>query len=1104
MKKTTTKIVMALLCPYRSWIIHYKTKGFLLILFLLSLNSSVFAQSKIKIMLTGTVYSAEDNKPLPGATIHNRLSGVNIATDINGKFQFATTDTSGVLDISFIGYRTGQLFFNSKNQGPFKVLLNIDASILKEVIVSTGYQTLPKERATGSFVQLDSAIINRRVSSDIVSRLEGVVPGLLFNRNTSNSANGTTDINIRGHSTLFSNDQPLIVIDGFPYDGNLNNINPNDIESITVLKDAAAASIWGVRSGNGVIVLTTKKGKQNQKLVTELNANVTIGKKPDLFYNPNFLNANNYINIEQLLFKQGYYNSLINDPTQAISPVVQLLADQQSGKISADEANSQINALRNQDVRKDLSNNFYSTSVLQQYALNFRGGSDKSDYFFSVGDDHNLSALDGNSNNRLTINGNYNFYPVKNLQITAGINFIKFDGKNNSPVGNINSGGFFAGYIYPYAQLVDAQGNSLPIVKDYKSEFINSAPQKGFLNWQYRPLDELNNADNTSNSLDNRINLGINYKIIPGLTAAVKYQYEKASVLENNYYSTATYYARNLINEYSQQNANGSFLYPVPNDGILQQSNAFLNSHHFRGQLNYNTTIKQKHELNAILGGEISSTGNSGSSNTAYGYDKNTESNYTQINFADYYSLNPSGVGSSQIPNNQSFFKTTDHYISYFGNASYTYDRRYTFSLSGRIDKSNLFGVATNQKSVPLYSTGLSWDLGKEKFYHVDWLPYLKLRATYGYNANVNKSATAVTTLLQQSNSYYSGIPYDVVANPGNPELRWEKVRMTNLGIDYGFKNNIVTGSLEFYFKKATDLFGSSPLPPSTGNPLFFGNTASTSGKGFDIVINTHNLYRPDFKWTSNILISHVLDRVTGYNEQSNVITYLTAGSGNAGVITPLSGAPIFAIYSFRSGPLTHDKGDPQGYLNGQLSTDYSSIVANTKVQELYYNGPSRPTTFGSFRNTFTYKNWSLSANIIFKLNYYFRKSSTAISYSGIIYGGVNKDYTNRWQKPGDELLTTVPSIQLPPSDNNRDYFYQYSQALVDKGDHIRFQDLKVSYDLNKSQKPKLPFSHLQIYGYVNNIGILWRANHDHLDPDLYSGATPLPLTISLGINSTF
>ena len=272
MKKTTIKIVVALLCPNRSWINHHRTKGFLLIFFLLSLNSSVFAQAKIKNILTGTVFSADDNKPLPGATIHNRLSGVNIATDINGNFQLVTTDTSGVLDISFIGYRTGQFFFSSKSRGPFKVLLNLDASILKEVIVSTGYQNLPKERATGSFVQLDSALINRRVSTDIVSRLEGVVPGLLFNRNTSNSANGTTDINIRGHSTLFSNDQPLIVVDGFPYDGDFNNINPNDIESITVLKDAAAASIWGVRSGNGVIVLTTKKGKQNQKLVTELNA----------------------------------------------------------------------------------------------------------------------------------------------------------------------------------------------------------------------------------------------------------------------------------------------------------------------------------------------------------------------------------------------------------------------------------------------------------------------------------------------------------------------------------------------------------------------------------------------------------------------------------------------------------------------------------------------------------------------------------------------------------------------------------------------------------------------------------------------------------------
>jgi hypothetical protein len=217
-----------------------------------------------------------------------------------------------------------------------------------------------------------------------------------------------------------------------------------------------------------------------------------------------------------------------------------------------------------------------------------------------------------------------------------------------------------------------------------------------------------------------------------------------------------------------------------------------------------------------------------------------------------------------------------------------------------------------------------------------------------------------------------------------------------------------------------------------------------------------------------------------------------------------MKGQPIFGLYSFRSGPLTHDAGDPQGYLNGKLSKDYASIIAGTTASDLYYNGPSRPTTFGSWRNNWSYKQWALSLNIIFKLNYYFRRPTTSVSYAGILYGGANADYARRWQKPGDENITSVPSVQFPPADDNRDYFYRYSQSLADNGDHIRLQDIRLSYDFKRGAGSRMTFDHLQVFAYLNNVGILWRANHDHLDPDLYSGALPLPLTLSLGLNTSF
>ena len=278
--------------------------------------------------------SNDAGEALTGATVRTN-SGQTVLTDKDGKFLLQDVQLNTIIQISFIGYQTKEVWIESYAKDIVIKLEPEDAKLKEVTIVSNGYQRLPKERATGSFVLLDSAIINRRVSTDVLSRLEGMVPGLLFNRNTINSTNGTLDLNIRGHSTLFANDQPLVILDNFPYDGNINNINPNDIESITILKDAAAASIWGVRSGNGVIVLTTKKGMPNQPLLVDINANLTFGARPNVFYSPDFLNANDFINYEQTLFNKGYYNNSINNSSYPpLSPVVQILTNQRAGVIT--------------------------------------------------------------------------------------------------------------------------------------------------------------------------------------------------------------------------------------------------------------------------------------------------------------------------------------------------------------------------------------------------------------------------------------------------------------------------------------------------------------------------------------------------------------------------------------------------------------------------------------------------------------------------------------------------------------------------------------------------------------------------------------------------
>jgi len=1038
--------------------------------------------------LKGKITDAE-GKPIPGAGVMIKGSNDGTTADSEGYFSL-NVKGNDVIVVRALGYQQRETTIKGKS---IHILLNIDIQKLNTYnAISSGYQRVPRERATGSFAFVNNELFNKRVGADVLSRLEGNVPGLIFNKNTINSETGGIDINIQGHSTLFSNDQPLVVVDNFAYDGDIKNINPNDVESITILRDAAAASIWGVRSGNGVIVITTKKGRQGQKLTAELNTNLTISEKPNLFYNPNFLNSSDYISIEQQLFDKGYYDDYQWDFTKNLSPAVQIMVDAKTGKISQQDAAVALNNLGKQDIRNDLKRYLYQTSIAQQYALSIRGGGANTDYTLSLGYDRARQSIVGNKDQRITLNSIYNFYPTTKLRFTVGVNIVQL---NNTLNGN-------AGSTVPsisYLRLKDSNGKDIPISTDYSIRYKDSITNMGFLNWQYYPLQEIANADNKYRSTDNRVNLAASYNILNGLSAELSYQYQQANNEAKNYYSEATYYARNLINLYTSISPDGSLIHPIPVGGILITNNTSLASHQARAQLNYNKSFSGIHSITSIAGVEIRSYIAESSSNSAYGYDKKTRNSNPFIDYTNSYPTQP--FGSARIPNNLSFGKGTNNYLSYYGNISYQLKNTYDISLSGRIDHSNIFGVRTNQKAVPLYSAGLGYTISNADFYHISWMQYARLRATFGYNGNVNNSATAVTTTRQQNQSPIFGQTYAIVQNPGNTQLRWEKIQKINFGYEFIILNSRISGTIDYYLKKGIDLFGYSQLAPSTGQSAYFGNNANTRGHGFDIVLNTKNIQSRNFLWSNTLIVSHAIDKVTKYSiRPDNAITFLASGAGNAGQIIPIEGAPVFGIYSFKSAGLSHETGDPQGYVNGKESTDYAQILTNTNVDSLQYIGPSRPTFFGSLRNSFTFKGMTLSFNTTFKFNYYFRKISMSNATQ------FNADYTNRWQKPGDEMTTYVPFVQFAPINNDRSTFYTYSSPLVEKADHIRIQDISLSYDIRREHLGRLPFAHLQFYGYVNNIGIIWRANNRKIDPDVYGGGLqiPTPRSYALGLKAAF
>ncbi|WP_170123239.1 SusC/RagA family TonB-linked outer membrane protein [Pedobacter nutrimenti] len=1026
--------------------------------------------------------SDDNGKWLKGASVIVKGTNKSTVTDDYGYFVLHNVEEKSTLLISYVGFEIKEIPA-VENIGAVK--LSLSTGRLEEVqIVSTGYQNIPKERATGSFVLVDSALLNRRVSTNILDRLDGVTSGLIFNKSLNKSSN-YTDISIRGRSTLFANASPLIVVDNFPYEGDINNINPNDVENITVLKDAAAASIWGVRAGNGVIVITTKKGTRDNKLHIAFNTSTNISERPNLHYQPQ-MSSSEYIDLEQYLFKKGFYDDNINNGYSVISPALAIMLKKRNGSISNLDSASQINSLKKLDVRNDQEKYIYRPALNLQYALSLDGGTKNNIYFISVGYNRDLQSIRSNSYSRFTFNASNTFFFLNDkLQLSTSLVLSASNTKSNSAT--------FTSPYTPYDQLADDNGNHLAVVRDggLRKQYTDTAGKGKLLDWNYRPLDE-NYSNQDSKLTDYKFNTGLKYTFFSGFSINFNYQYQKGITNYDMMYGSDSFFTRNIINSFTQLNQTTlTVKRPIPLGGIDYNLNSDYYSNYGRIQVTFNKQLGNKHNLNAIGGVEIKDYRSQSKSNTQYGYNTSDATHLPVdylTNFPIYY-----GGGTSRIGEGSSASFSTDRFRSYFFNAAYTYNNKYTLSASARRDESNLFGVKTNQKGVPLWSLGLMWNISDEQFYHVNQLPKLRIRATYGYNGNLDKSTSAYLTARNPGIINRWNLPYTEIVNPPNPSLRWEKVKNINLGIDFSTTKNLISGSLDYYVKQGIDLIGNSPIAPQVGIVQFKGNSADTRTSGIDLSLNKNVVGTGTIKWQSNFLFSYNRETITNYKvKQSSNFNIVTSN-----YVNPLEGYPYYAIFSFKFLRLDNS-GKPVGILNDKETTDYTSIINSTNPSELIYSGSATPLVYGSYRNTFYYSRFELSFNISYKLNYYFRRNNV---FSGSNFSPQVSEFDKRWVLAGDELKTNIPALNYPIN-SSQDSFFQYSDVLVEKADNIRLQDIRLGCNLNNRKLGKV-FKNLQVYVYLNNIGVIWKATKLNLDPDYVSSSFVDPRSYSIGLSAS-
>ena len=1040
----------------------------------------------------GTVVDHLDGSPLAGATITIKADvSRQVRSREDGYFSIFAAQGDSIV-ISCRGYKT-RIASVRVNTEKLQIALERESLYIEDVeVVSTGYQNIPRERAAGSFDVIDNKTFNRSVTPDVISRLENLSPGLLFNRG---DAADTDPILIRGRSTITADATPLIVLDNFPYDGDINNINPNDIENVSILKDAAAASIWGARAANGVIVINTKKGMTAKPSIA-LNHNVSLRPRPDL-YNVSWISAKDRVEWEQFLFEKGHYTAAqqgntFNGRLTAIPEVIELLIE------NPVDLEFRLDQLKRNDVRGDLNKYFYRRSLQQQHSVQISGNQDRLNYAFSSGYDRDRTQLVGETTERLTLRTSTHYMINEKFQVGTSISFVQ----NNLQKGN--NAGIASDYqatgkgISPYARFADEDGSPLPYYGNYRRGFINNVGNGYLMDWTYRPLAEIYRTSVKNGTRDLLINFSTAYKILHGVGLSLRYQYQNQTQDNRQHAHPDSYSARNTVNRFTQiDHDSGILSYPVPKGGMLWLDNMDMQGHQGRFQLDVNRSWNEMNEINGVAGYEIRSKVSRGYSTSYYGYNEDYEAINNRIDYVTRYPVNnTTGTAQVALPNN-SVSRLTDNFLSVYANASYSYRQRYTITGSLRKDEANLFGVKSNMRGTPLWSVGGAWQLHNESFYNWSAVEKLRLRGTYGVNGNISRAASTYTIGRLYNQGETHSMPSISITTPPNERLRWERVKTFNIALEFATRGNRINATVEYYRKRAIDLLAQTPADPTFGFTSVFANTASMDGIGWDAHVKSVNV-KGRLLWETDLIYSFSKSKVIDYLMPLSDVgrTYVASLSG----INPIVGMPLYTAYSFEWGGLNPEDGAPRGYVDGKLSTDYNTIYNTTKLSDLVYHGPAQPVHFGALRNSFSLWGFQLSLNISYKFGHYFRTNS--VSNAGLVSGwSGHGDFSKRWRQPGDEVHTNVPAM-IYPANANRDNLYRFASIHIHKADVIRLEDINLSYNISGKQIG-LPVQQLRLYLYASNLATLWYSNKADVDP-YFNNIPKQARSMSLGLSVNF
>ena len=1048
-------------------------------------EKSVFDEKPNFVTVIGKVTDKE-KMPIPGVTVQVKGVTLGTVTDVDGKYKLEVPNLKEfTLLFSFVGMKSHEIKY--VGQDTIDVMMEEEVTEMDEVVV-TGYQKIDKRHNTSAIQTLKMDDIRVPGVTTVDQLLESRVPGMIFMQN-SGQVGATPKIRVRGTSTVLGNQEPVWVLDGIilrdPVNvspslansldfvnlvGNaISGINPEDIERIDILKDASATALYGAKAANGVIVITTKKGKVGSPSVSySLTGKFTARPRytDKAIY---LMNSKERIDFSREIMRKGLSFPTITNWVGYEG----VMHDYYNGELNAQQMLDEIARL--ETVNTDWLGEVMQDVLSHNHTLSVSGGTENIRYYASLGYSDENGVIRKENNKRYTasmnLNGQFDKFSFS-FGLVANKNERSY---TNSSIDVLN-------YAYYTSRAIPVRNEDGSLFY-YEKLGGPGATKTGLA---FNVLNEMNNCRDEYNTSGITLTTDLSYRLNESLKGQFIFSYSISNSLQESFLHESSWYAVNLRGtNYGEEIPLDLQTYSMlPYGGEYRESMTRGENYTARVQIDFNKFLdkRNKHLINAALGFEANSSTYNGKSQTHRGYIPERGKMFISVDptvytgYADWVMTDESarGVMTDDISNELSAYLTI----------SYTYDNRYTFNFNTRADASNKFGSRSNEKLLPVWSVSASWDVKSDLLENVAWANLLSLRASFGYQGNMLDNQTPELIIEKGDlNTYFDEYESTIESYP-NPNLRWEKTMSLNGTVDFSFFDDRLRGTVSYFYKKTKDAFLSKTVSDINGREEYVINSGTVENKGFELGFNFTPIKSKGgigaFRWDIDPQLGQVVNTLltkavngNSFDRQQDEIFYSDYLNGSA----LIKGKPLNAFYSYRFAGLSPEDGRPTfyGIDEEEVGEKYLDMEREDVFLEVMeYSGTRVPVLQGGISNTFSYKHLTLNVMLGYSLGSKIRLLKLYDDVEGgtgtiapLPERNVRKEFVYRWRRSGDEAHTNIPGLlenseftrTLMPWWSNSNYasirfadniwqMYDDSNLRVASGNYLKIQSFSLTYSL--------------------------------------------------------